>query len=78
MFVNELYLTLIMRPSIGSADRTGILLRRLSTARKDGQEVDQDELARFEDKARDIEKLLARCHPQRLGLAQIAHIVVAQ
>lgn len=68
MFVNELYLTLIMRPAIGSADRTGVLLKRLSAAKSEGSEVDADELARFEEKARDIEKLLGRCRPERLGL----------
>ena len=78
MFVNELYLTMIMRPSVGSADRTGVLLRRLSTARKEGQEVDEDELARFEDKARDIEKLLARCRPQRLSLYEHNGLMFSQ
>src|SRR3546814_10966110 len=78
MFVNELYLTLIMRPSVGSADRTGVLLRRLASARKEGTEVDEDELARFEDKARDIEKLLARCRPQRLHLYEHTGLMFSQ
>ena len=30
MFVNEHYLTLIMRPAVGSADRTGLLLKRIA------------------------------------------------
>jgi type IV secretion system protein VirB4 len=57
MFVNEHYLTLIMRPAVGSADRTGLLLKRIAKARAADEEVDPDELARFEEKARDIEKL---------------------
>lgn len=68
MFVNEHYLTLIMRPAVGSADRTGLLLKRIAKARAADEEVDPDELARFEEKARDIEKLLRRCSPARLGL----------
>lgn len=68
MFVNEHYLTLLMRPAVGSADRTGLLLKRISKARAAEQEVDPDELARFEEKARDIEKLLRRCSPTRLAL----------
>jgi type IV secretion system protein VirB4 len=68
MFVNEHYLTLIMRPAVGSADRTGLLLKRIAKARAADEEVDPDELARFEEKARDIEKLLRRCSPARLAL----------
>ncbi|RRB80338.1 transporter, partial [Escherichia coli] len=43
-----------------------------------GTEVDEDELARFEDKARDIEKLLARCRPQRLGLYEHNGLMFSQ
>lgn len=68
MFVNRLYMTLIMRPAAGSADRTAVLLKRLSQARANEEEVDADELLRFEEKARDITKLLGRCSPVRLGL----------
>ncbi|MCP1471954.1 type IV secretion system protein VirB4 [Sphingobium sp. OAS761] len=68
MFVNEHYLTLLLRPAVGSADRTGLLLRRIAKAKATDQEVDPDELTRFEEKARDIEKLLRRCSPARLGL----------
>jgi type IV secretion system protein VirB4 len=51
MFVNEHYLTLIMRPAVGSADRTGLLLKRIAKARAADEEVDPDELARFERRA---------------------------
>src|SRR3546814_2590074 len=61
MFVNEHYLTLLMRPAVGSADRTGLLLKRIAKAKAAEEEVDPDELARFEEKAREIEKLLRRC-----------------
>src|SRR3546814_10062389 len=33
MFVNEHYLTLLMRPAVGSADRTGLLLKRIAKAK---------------------------------------------
>src|SRR3546814_4770633 len=57
-----------MRPAVGSADRTGLLLKRIAKAKAAEEEVDPDELARFEEKARDIEKLLRRCSPARLAL----------
>ncbi len=50
----------------------------MSTVRKEGQEVDEAELARFEDKARDIEKLLARCRPQRLSLYEHNGLMFSQ
>src|SRR3546814_18556040 len=51
MFVNEHYLTLLMRPAVGSADRTGLLLKRIAKAKAAEEAVDPDELARFEEKA---------------------------
>src|SRR3546814_1108147 len=57
-----------MRPAVGSAERTALLLKRIAKARAADEEVDPDELARFEEKARDIEKLLRRCSPARLAL----------
>src|SRR3546814_19233267 len=68
MFVNEHYLTLLMRPAVGSADRTGLLLKRFAKAKAAEEEVDNAELARFEEKVRDIEKLPRRCSPARLAL----------
>src|SRR3546814_9383962 len=68
MLVKEHYLTLLMRPAVGSADRTGLLLKRIAKAKAAEEEVDPDELARFEEKERDIEKLLRRCSPARLAL----------
>src|SRR3546814_17991761 len=38
MFVNEHYLQLLMRPADGSAERTGLLLKRIDQAREAGQD----------------------------------------
>src|SRR3546814_7459311 len=67
MFVNEHYLTLIMRPAVGSADRTWLLLKRIDKDRAADEEVDPDELARSAAMARDIEKLLRRCSHARIA-----------
>ncbi|SMP80771.1 VirB4 family type IV secretion/conjugal transfer ATPase [Novosphingobium panipatense] len=78
MFVNEIYLTLVMRPAAGSADRTAVLLKRISQARREDEEIDADELLRFEEKARDTVKLLGRCAPRRLGTYEHGGIMFSE
>ncbi len=78
MFVNRLYMSLVMRPAAGSADRTAVLLKRLSRASGQEDEIDADELIRFEEKARDVAKLLGRCAPVRLGLYEHGGILFSQ
>ncbi|KKC24079.1 VirB4 family type IV secretion/conjugal transfer ATPase [Sphingomonas sp. SRS2] len=68
LFINELYVTLVMRPAAGGADKVADLLRRLSRARADDVETDADAIQRLEEKARDFEKLASPCRPRRLGL----------
>jgi len=78
MFINELYVTLLMRPAAGGADKVADLLRRLSRAKKQDEELDEDVVRRLEDKARDFEKLAGRCSPRRLGLYERNDLAFSQ
>ncbi|RVT90550.1 VirB4 family type IV secretion/conjugal transfer ATPase [Sphingomonas crocodyli] len=68
LFLNELFVTLVMRPAAGGADQVADLMRRLSRAAATSAETDPDAVRRIEEKARDFEKLLAACRPRRLGV----------
>lgn len=78
MYLNRFYVTLLMRPSVGGADKIADLLRKLRKASAEGQEVDRDTLNALEDKARDFEMMLGRCNPRRLGLYEHKGIMFSQ
>lgn len=68
LFVNDLYLTLVLHPGREGGDRAGALMRRLRAARKAGAEINAALLHRLDESARDLTQLLARYGPRRLGL----------
>lgn len=68
LFVNELYVTLVLHPGREAGDRVGALMRRLRAARRGGTEVDAASLKRLEDAGRDLMQFLAPYGPRRLGL----------
>ena len=78
MFINELFVTLLMRPAVGGADKVADLLRRLSRARHADEELDEDIVIRLEEKARDFEKLAGRCRPRRLGVYEHAEVAFSE
>lgn len=68
LFVNELYVSLVLHPGREAGERAGTLMRRLRAARRGGAEIDAGLLRRLEDAARDLVQFLARYGPRRLGL----------
>jgi len=70
LFVNELFVTLVLHPGRDPGDRAGALMRRLQTARRQDTEVAPEQIKRLEDAARDLEQYLGRYAPRRLGLYQ--------
>ena len=68
LFVNELFVTLVLHPGRDAGDRAAALMRRLQTARRQDTEVAPEQIKRLEDSARDLEQYLGRYAPRRLGL----------
>nr|WP_221230718.1 VirB4 family type IV secretion/conjugal transfer ATPase [Brevundimonas variabilis] len=68
LFVNDLFLTLVLHPGRDPGDRAGTMLRRLRAARRRETEVAPELIKRLEDAARDLEQYLGRYAPRRLGL----------
>jgi type IV secretion system protein VirB4 len=69
MFANELYVSIVLHPGRGVADRAADLTARLR-GRAGAVEGAEASLKRLEDATRDLEAHLARYGPQRLGLRQ--------
>jgi type IV secretion system protein VirB4 len=68
MFVNEHYLTLVMRPAVGRTDKVVsslLALLRKGTPRE--EEAEDQALEKMHDLIRDTEKLLGRLRPRLLG-----------
>jgi type IV secretion system protein VirB4 len=68
LFVNELFLTLVLHPGREAGDRAGALMRRMRAARRGGADVDAARLRRLEEAARDLMQFLERYGPRRLAL----------
>ncbi|GAD60559.1 VirB4 family type IV secretion/conjugal transfer ATPase [Brevundimonas abyssalis] len=67
LFVNDLYLTLVLHPGRRPGDRAEGLLRRVRDRGK-AVLIDDGPLRRLEDAARDLVQLLERYGPRRLAL----------
>ena len=71
LFLNELFLTLVIHPGREPQDRAAAFLARLGggqTGRAAGAEPDAESLRRLEEAGRDLEQHLTRYTPQALGL----------
>lgn len=68
LFVNELYVTLVVHPARDVTDRAAALMRRLSAARKGGKEIDESLLKLLEDKGSDLLQYLGRYSPEPVGV----------
>jgi type IV secretion system protein VirB4 len=64
LFVNELFVSLVLHPGRDPGDRAAALMRRLQTARRQDTEVAPEQIKRLEDAARDLEQYLGRYAPQ--------------
>ena len=68
LWVNELFVTLVLHPGRDPGDRVASLARRLRAARRDETEVQQALITRLEEAARDLVQYLSRYAPRPLGL----------
>ena len=70
MFINRFFATLVIRPAATGGDKLIQLLKRKvsGNARRSAAlelEIDESLIELLDDKARDFEKLMARCEPRR-------------
>ena len=68
MYVNALYVTLVLHPGRDPGDRAAALMRRLKAARRAEDEVSLEAIKRLSEAGRDLEQYLGRYQPRRLGL----------
>lgn len=72
LWVNELFVTLVLHPGRDGADRAAVLMRRLRQARRDDGELMTAQVRRLEEAGRDLAQYLDRYSPRRLGLFERA------
>ena len=66
MFINRFFVTLVIRPTATSGDKVIQMFKRKVAKRvPQGQIADDSLIELLDDKARDFEKLMARCEPRR-------------
>lgn len=70
LWVNELFVTLVLHPGRDGADRAAALMRRLRRARRDDGEMMTAQVRRLEDAGRDLAQYLDRYTPRQLGLLE--------
>lgn len=68
LWINELFVTLVLHPGREAGDRAAALARRLKAARRADAEVETAHLQRIEEAGRDLIQYLDRYAPRRLGL----------
>jgi len=68
LWVNELFVTLVLHPGREASNRTASLVRRLRAARREDPEPALVQVRRIEEAGRDLAQYLARYAPRRLGL----------
>lgn len=70
LWVNDLFLTLVLHPGRDPAERAKGLLRRLGAAHRQDRELFEAQVSRLEEAGRDLEQHLARYGPRVLGLRE--------
>jgi type IV secretion system protein VirB4 len=66
MFINRFFATLVIRPAATGGDKIiQLFKRKVSGQPKQGPMLDESLIELLDDKARDFEKLMARCEPRR-------------
>lgn len=68
MFINRFFVTLVARPAVHGADKLIQFFKSKAKLGAEAHQVDENLVERLEDKARDFEKLMARCDPRRLAI----------
>lgn len=69
MFINRFFVSLVIRPAATGSDKIiQIFKRKVSKQAEKGPLIDEALIELLDDKARDFEKLMARCQPRRCGI----------
>ncbi len=69
MFVNRFFVTLVIRPAATGGDKIiQLFKRKVSNGTTQGPMIDEALVELLDDKARDFEKLMARCEPRRCAV----------
>lgn len=69
MFINRFFATLVIRPAATGGDKIiQLFKRKVSRQAKQGPLIDESLIELLDDKARDFEKLMARCDPRRCAI----------
>ena len=69
MFINRFFVSLVIRPAATGSDKIIQLFKRKVSKQADkGKLIDEALVELLDDKARDFEKLMARCQPRRCGI----------
>ena len=69
MFINRFFATLVVRPGATGGDKIiQLFKRKVSGQARQGPLIDQSLIELLDDKARDFEKLMARCEPRRCAI----------
>ena len=69
MFINRFFVSLVIRPAATGSDKIiQLFKRKVSKKAEKGPLIDEALVELLDDKARDFEKLMARCQPRRCGI----------
>jgi len=69
MFINRFFVSLVIRPAATGSDKIiQLLKRKVSKQAEKGPLIDEALVELLDDKARDFEKLMARCQPRRCAI----------
>lgn len=70
LWMNELFITLVMHPGRDRADRAAALMQRVHRARCNDEEIQAAQIRRLDQAGRDLAQYLGRYVPRRLGLVE--------
>lgn len=69
MFINRFFVSLVIRPAATGSDKIiQLFKRKVSKKAEKDPLIDEALVELLDDKARDFEKLMARCQPRRCGI----------
>ncbi|MGB7374433.1 VirB4 family type IV secretion/conjugal transfer ATPase [Pontixanthobacter sp.] len=69
MFINRFFVSLVIRPAATGSDKIiRLFKRKVSGQAEKSPLIDEALVELLDDKARDFEKLMARCQPRRCGI----------
>jgi type IV secretion system protein VirB4 len=79
MFINRFFATLVIRPAATGGDKIiQLFKRKVSGQPKQGPLIDDSLIELLDDKARDFEKLMARCEPRRCAIYEYRGLMFSE